>query len=1387
MAVSQSDKDDLIDRLAEEIAERLRKGERPTLREYVERYPDFADDIRELLPAMFELEQVKHDVVEAEVSPAPSSPMPASVGDFLILREIGRGGMGVVYEAQQLSLGRRVALKLLPHQKFRDARHRLRFEREARAAARLHHTNIVPVFGVGEHEGQPYYSMQFIHGLGLDEVINELRRLKSGASRGVASASRQKPGSPKDLSAADMARSMLTGGLSSFAAEATIAGPVAAANPPGEPEAVASPSPNPALTPNTTKLSDIFTVSSSDGSATPQRVSSTSSASRRSSYWHCVARIGRQVADALDYAHKQGILHRDIKPSNLLLDTREMVWVTDFGLAKIASSDGETGENLTRTGDLLGTLRYMPPEAFDGKSDARGDVYSLGLTLYEMLAFRPAFDERERSRLIKQVTLAEPARLERLSPGIPADLATIVHKAIQGDAKDRYASAGELAADLRRFLDDQPIHARRISAVERVYRWCSRNPILAALSTAVVVLVAVVGTGTWLATLLRSERDIALASQQRAERAERENQIRARLASATAYRRSGQPGQQVKALEEIRKALDLEPSLELKQELRNEAIGAIVLPDLQIERQWEMSQVGTSWFTLDPSFDRYANGDSLTGKVGIYRVSDNQLLQTLEGAGGPVSGWRGLEFSPDGRFLHQICELDRSANRFRSRLWRLNGPKPVALVDDEHVLCAFEPQGGRCALAYPDQTIRLVDLDTGKETKRISHRLGVYLPYLAWNPRYPLVALSSGDRSQLLDVDKGTLSADLPKCGYIDWHPDGEILAVCSDDDQRIYLLDHRSGRQVLPPLEGHKARGLYVRFNHSGNWLLSNDWSGLMWLWDARTGQKLLSHGGGWCVPQFSRNDMFLGPFLLGSNVQLLRCSTGNGLRTVPARNRTGPFGHAGRACVDETGRWLAVCAANGTSLIDLWRGAEPIVLPEYGNAPLRFDPRDHSLWTHGSHGLLRWPIRSGGADEDIIRLGPAERLAAWTGGAMWGASRDGNTVAVPGYGQGALVWHRPTDKIITLGPQEDVRNCDVSPDGRWVATGSHWLRQGGGARIWDAATGKQIAELPVGGGCAVRFSPRGSWLVTSSAGYRIWEIDTWHEGPNLSVPGHASLCAFTSDDKILALADRPGSIRLVTPDAGEEIARLTVSTSVRPHPLCFTPDGSRLAVLGDETRDLYLFDLRTIRKELQALNLDWDAPPLPRGPEGPAKPVQWVVEMADFLKRQEADRLTGEAAQLAAEKKHGQALDALRQAIQTDPGHGLASNNLAWFLLTGPKELRDAKAALPVARKAVELDPKQSLYHNTLGIALYRTGAFKEAIPVLGKSLEMGKGTADAFDLFFLAMCYQRLGDAAKAKDCYDRALKWFAAQRGKLSAAWAAELTEFQAEARGVLGIP
>ena len=408
------------------------------------------------------------------------APPVTHLGDFRLLREVGRGGMGVVYEAEQVSLGRRVAIKLLPAAVFRDPTKRRRFEREAKAAARLHHTNIVPVHGFGEHDGTPYYVMQFIPGLGLDAVIDELGRSPAGGR--TPEPNRPPTGEQAALSVA-LARSLLG---EDGAGTAGWNGPADDA-PTTTSAGGATPDPAPLARPDRGSSASLST----SGVHLPGQSGSGvgGSAGKKTTYWESVARIGVQVAGALAYAHKQGVLHRDIKPANLLLDLDGIVWVTDFGLAKADDSD-----DLTHTGDLLGTLRYMPPEAFEGKSDARSDVYALGLTLFELVALRPAYDERDRNKLVKQVTTGDPPRLRKLRRDAPRDLVTVVEKAIDKDPARRYQTAGALADDLQRFLDGRPITARRATELERVRMWARRRPATAGLVAALFLcLLARVG------------------------------------------------------------------------------------------------------------------------------------------------------------------------------------------------------------------------------------------------------------------------------------------------------------------------------------------------------------------------------------------------------------------------------------------------------------------------------------------------------------------------------------------------------------------------------------------------------------------------------------------------------------------------------------------------------------------------------------------------------------------------------------------------------------------------------------------------------------------------------------------------------------------------------
>jgi serine/threonine protein kinase len=378
----------------------------------------------------------------------------APLGDFRILREIGRGGMGIVYEAVQLSLGRRVALKVLPFAAALDAKKLRRFTNEAQAAAHLHHNNIVPVYAVGAERGVHFYAMQLIEGQSLSALIEELRK-------------HQTSGQP----------------IESRPPLSALTGPYL---------------PDPPLEDEGDKT-DPFPPAQIPTTETPSLGAelSTQRSERAAGFFRTIARLVGQAAEGLEYAHSLGIIHRDVKPGNLLLDVRGNIWITDFGLAQFHADAG-----LTQSGDLLGTLRYMSPEQAGGQRaliDHRTDVYSLGATLYELLTLRPIFDGADRQALLNQILYEEPRPPRSIDHAIPPELETIVLKALGKAPLDRYATARELADDLQRFLSDQPIRARRPSFFEKATKWARRHR--AVVTSAVIVLLLSVA-GLLTSTLL---------------------------------------------------------------------------------------------------------------------------------------------------------------------------------------------------------------------------------------------------------------------------------------------------------------------------------------------------------------------------------------------------------------------------------------------------------------------------------------------------------------------------------------------------------------------------------------------------------------------------------------------------------------------------------------------------------------------------------------------------------------------------------------------------------------------------------------------------------------------------------------------------------------------
>jgi hypothetical protein len=442
-----ADRDERLNEALLAYLEALEPGATPDRREFLDRYPEFTAELTDFFACRDRVEGIVASLRDAggrgistEVRdfrehygdlplppatqraaalPAPLPPTgdgagPRLLGDFCLSREVGRGGMGIVYEAEQISLGRRVALKVLPFAAGLDSRQLQRFKNEAQAAALLQHPNIVPVYAVGCEEGIHYYAMQFIEGRSLAAWIEDLHR--------------------------DQQALLALPALRSVVLSATGAS----------------------------------TCRSRQGGGPAVRA---------------IAELGWKAATALEYAHQQGVIHRDVKPGNLLLDDRGELWITDFGLALF-----QAGAGVTVTGELIGTLRYMSPEqalARRGVVDHRTDVYSLGVTLYELLTLQPIFPDNDGHELLYRIAHEEPVAPRSVKPEIAIDLETILLKSLSKNPADRYATAGDMADDLRRFLEHKPIRARRPTLLDKVAKWSRRHrPIVAVALVALLVAAA---------------------------------------------------------------------------------------------------------------------------------------------------------------------------------------------------------------------------------------------------------------------------------------------------------------------------------------------------------------------------------------------------------------------------------------------------------------------------------------------------------------------------------------------------------------------------------------------------------------------------------------------------------------------------------------------------------------------------------------------------------------------------------------------------------------------------------------------------------------------------------------------------------------------------------
>lgn len=1197
MTGDSSNRIELLDRLAEEFGQRYRRGERPRLQEYIDRHPDLADDIREVFPALVEMEQAERARQDSPQPETPAVPPPhQQVGDYRVLREIGRGGMGVVFEAEQISLKRRVALKVLPKAVAGGGKSLERFRREARAAARLNHTNIVPVFEVGQENEVCYYAMQFIPGQGLDQIIQELRRLRDG--------DQSAPPGPQ-------AASLLTGCFDQPARNGEAWSP----EPLGATPAVTAD-----LGPGFSPADCAFKLQAptSDSSAVlPGQVELSRVESDRRPYFQSVARVGHQVALALDYAHQRGIIHRDIKPSNLLLDGSGVVWVADFGLAK-TEEDG-----LTETGTLAGTLRYMAPERFRGEGDARADIYALGLTLYEMLTLRPAFEARDPLELVERVTHQDPPRPCSLEPRVPRDLETVILKAIDRDPDRRYGTAAEMASDLRRFLDDEPVQARRLSVSERFTRWCRRNPAVASLVLLVVlVLVAGSAISTWFAVeaderagealgLSKENAGLAKTALDEKTRAEQKQKV-AEANEQKARDLAGELAQRVNAEQVAKK---------LAQQREKEAHWNLYVARLfPMVRMWETHDYGQLERLLQESVPAQGESDYRGWEWYYFQEQCRQASKELRGV---------APYLPAAAWCPTTGHIAVAATSGAIDIWNTRHEKVLHTyppLDGPISRLAWGPDGNALACGH-GKAVTILGLAERKVLRTIAAADTKLVRALAWSPDGRWLAtggdstvisiweVKDGSRFGTLQTPKPT-EPNPPAAVYdLSWHPDGETLAsghsftisriwnvaqkkqlkahrhfdftaggpvhamACSPDGKRIalgglnkvFLMD-RDGN-LLTSFAAHEGKIMTLRWSKDSARLLSAAEDESVKVWNVAQRKELFAlriHHTAVSQADWSPDEQTV--LSCGSGVRLARLEVADRTATV-IKVSSSPLEAVSWS---PDGRWLAALGDDcKPRILDARSGQArtSFVMHQhkgYCGHGIAWNPDGSHIASIHANGYLfvhKWD--SG----ELVHSSQGILPDVWYHSLAW--SPDGKWLAVRHTLWGVYLWSTSDwtmQKTLNGKQQGRLNTCASawSSDSRFLALGY----ASGKVEVHAIATEAVVATAtvdPIGESYygAIAWSPDSQVLAVGSQGGRLFFVAAATGRVLHSVGGHKgriNRAEWSPTGHRLATCGQDGTVKIWDRATGDHLLTLRCHATVNS--LSWSPDGKRLAgCCGDGT----------------------------------------------------------------------------------------------------------------------------------------------------------------------------------------------------------------------------